>query len=267
MKFLLRICAPGSKWLFIGAFLLGALLICSITRCQEAVAPSDIEQQTDLEAGWGLEVDCNPRYVWRGLALSEGAVAQTSVWMTAENTTYNLWANTNLDAADGRTTNEVDLGLSWERTCKNVCLEPALWIYTYPNQEDAPSTAEAILKLSLLCGDLQIVTCHYLDMMKYPGAYFGDMGLFYQTQVGKHVDLESGFCLGWGSSKFNETYVGPGKFALNVLTFEVCATYSDSKATYIRPDISFTRVLDGDLRSELDDTDILNLGIAFGMEF
>jgi hypothetical protein len=242
------------------------MLLCC---CVVAQAPTVTEcsKQETPTISWGLEIDCNPRYVWRGLAFSEGPVAQTSTWVTARNFTYTMWANSSLDRADGGKTNEIDHCLSWAGKWGKADLEPALQIYTYPNQENSPSTAEADLTISRPVGRLSLFTRHSVDVHQYRGAYFAQVGLGLTKEVGNRGELESNVSLGWGSSNFNESYVGLRKAALNVASIDACLTYRMRGSTYIRPHLSISRILDSDLRRAVSDPSITVLGIAVGTEF
>jgi hypothetical protein len=240
--------------------------LCGSVAAQDQPAAIDEEEQVQ-QTTWGLESDYNPRYVWRGLAFSEGAVTQTSLWATARQTTYSVWSNTNLDSADGRRTNEIDYAVSWERSWREVSLEPTLNVYTYPNQVDAPSTAEADLKFSRPLGPLTVFTTHTVDLHEYRGAYYGDLGLSWQRELGKHAELESSISLGWASAKFNEAYIGPARSALNVGAFDIGLTWHTRGGTYVRPHLAVTRILNGELRDSVDDPSLVNFGLAIGAEF
>lgn len=216
---------------------------------------------------FGLESDYNPRYVWRGLAWSEGAVAQTSIWATGRGVTYSIWANSNLDSVDGRQTNEIDYSVSWEREWRGIGLEPTFSVYTYPHQQDSPSTAEAGLKLSRPLGPLTLFTTHTVDVREYRGAYFGELGLNYERELGKHAELESSISLGWASARFNEAYIGPSTSAVNLASFELGITWQLRGGSYVRPHLGISRLLNRQLRDAVDDPSLVNFGVAAGVEF
>lgn len=245
-----------------------ATLLAGFTVCPAlAQTTAENDEEAPSALSWGYETDYNPRYVWRGIPFSEGAVAQTSAWLTTRGTTFGVWVNTNLESVDGRHTNEVDYYISRELAWRNVTVEPTFQYYTYRHQEDAPSTGELGAKFSWQAGSFTLFTNQTFDVVKYPGAYFGDVGLSLSRPVGKQAEMECTLAAGWGSSKFNETYAGPSKWALNVASFEAGLTYSASNGTYFRPHIAFTRLLDGDVRESVGDSSILNIGLVVGMEF
>jgi hypothetical protein len=230
-----------------------------------AVAEEKGESSNKLS--WGYEADYNSKYVWRGIAFSKGAVIQPSLWVTSRGTTYTVWANGNLESRDGRQVNEIDYSLSWEGKWNKASIEPSLAIYTYPNQQDAPWTSEASVKLSWPIGKLSIFTTHTFDAYQYSGAYFGDVGFCYEKELSKRTSLESSMSLGWANAEFNETYIGPSKTALNLAAFDMSVTYNTKDGLYVRPHISATRILDNTLRNAIVDPGILTIGLAVGKEF
>lgn len=215
----------------------------------------------------GFEVDFNSRYVWRGIPWSEGAVMQVSSWIEKNGISFGIWTNTNLERRDGRHTNEIDFCLSRETTRGRLTLKPSFELFTYRYQEDAPSTGELALEISAPLGRFHLVTTHAVDVVKYRGAYFGTAGIVRSLELAPGTTFEASASLGWGSGKFNETYIGPRKWALNLISLELSATRYVSGNAYIRPHVSFTHVLDSDLRAALDDASILCIGLAGGMEF
>src|SRR5262245_60166899 len=45
---------------------------------------------------YGFETDFNSRYVWRGIAQSEGPVEQTTAWVSVSGFTFCAWGNMEL---------------------------------------------------------------------------------------------------------------------------------------------------------------------------
>ncbi len=241
------------------------LLLCGFAVAQEPQAADD--EADAKKISWGYEADYNGKYVWHGIAYSQGAVLQPSVWATAGTATVTAWANRTLEAVDGASLNEVDYTLSWESNWRDATIEPSLQVYTYPGQVDSPSTAEAGLKITWPVGRFSLFTTQTVDITEYAGAYFGDIGMSYEKELHPNTGMECSASLGWASAKFNETYIGPHISALNVASLDIGLTHTVKSGFYLRPHVSFTRILNGTLRDAVDDPDIVNLGIAVGMEF
>lgn len=217
---------------------------------------------------YGGELDFNSRYVWRGIALSEGTVMQPTVWVSAFDLTLEVWGNFVLnDEPNQGEFNEVNLIVYYSREWENITIEPAVIIYLYPNQEDAPVTAEGSLKLSYSMGPIDVYTSHIFDFVEYGGSYFGDAGLSYEHEFNTELSLEASTSLGWASAEFNEVNIGVSKSALNVAGGDLHLTYYLKEHVYIRPHVELSAIVDADLRREVDDPTILNAGLAVGMEF
>ena len=243
------------------------LLLAGRVAAQEAPATTEGEGENSKAITWGFEADYNGKYVWRGLGFSQGAVMQPSLWVTARGATFSVWANRELESVDGPQLNEIDYCLSWEGKWHKAILEPCLQVYTYPDQQDSPATAMADLKISWPLGRLSVFTIQSFDVHEYSGAYYGDVGLCYEKELSSRTRMESSISLGWASAKFNETYIGPHKSALNVASLGIGLTYTAENGFYIRPHLSLTRLLNGTLRDAVEDPDIVNFGVAVGMEF
>ncbi len=252
----------GAGWLTI-------LLLAAVFSPNAAYSQTPDEESESIVGAlsWGYESDCSSRYVWRGLRFSEGGVEKTSAWATVRGTTFGVWLNTNLEAVDGRHTNEIDYYVSREFGWRRFTVEPSFQYYTYRHQEDAPSTGELSAKFSLPAGRFSLFTNQTFDVIEYAGAYFGDVGLSYTGRTGPHTEMECAVAMGWGSGKFNAAYIGPSKWALNVASLDIGFTYSAANGAYIRPHISYTRLLDGELRDSVEKASTVNFGIALGMEF
>jgi len=217
---------------------------------------------------YGSEVDFNSQYVWRGIAYSDGAVMQPSVWVSAFDLTFSVWGNfvLNKEANQGEF-NEVDLILSYTREWENITVEPTLQFYLYPNQEEAPATGELSLMLSYPVGFIRLFTDQTLDIIRYGGSYFGEAGLSYEHEFRSNLLLEASVHLGWSSSKFNEVYLELPKAAFSVAEGGLSLTYSLKGSLYFRPHIGITTLVDGDLRDQVDNPTLLVGGLAVGLEF
>jgi len=218
----------------------------------------------------GFEIDYNSRYIWRGLPWSEGPVIQPSFWISAHNLTFSCWGNfvTGEEANRGQL-NELDLVLTYEHEWHNISIEPSFEYYSYPNQDplDSPSTGQGILRLSLPIGAFAAFTSHSFDMINYPGAYFGDIGLSYENRVSDKILLSISSFIGWGSFRFNDVYAGLGKDALNVAEGNISINFDLTDSIYLKPHIETSTLIDSDLRSAAANPVLTNAGISAGMEF
>ncbi|MCX7918179.1 MAG: hypothetical protein N3A72_00955 [bacterium] len=217
---------------------------------------------------YGVEMDFCSRYVWHGIPWSDGAVKQTSVWFVYRDLTVTFWDNYVLhNEPNHLQVNEFDLTVRYTKELGQFTLEPSFNYYWYPNQEASPSTGELAMKFAYALDLVEFFSNHNVDVKEYHGAYFGDIGLAYSREINPIATFESSLSLGWGSSRFNETYVGLRKSALNVIQAELAVSYTPKHCIYFRPHLAVSRILDGALADQLKDTTLVYGGIAIGKEF
>jgi hypothetical protein len=217
---------------------------------------------------FGAELDGNSRYVWRGLALSEGPVLQPSAWVSLAGFTLTPWANFAFREGDARAGfNEVDFTLDYSRDISSLTINPSFSVYLYPNQSDAPPTGELALALSYPVGPVSIFTDHSVDLIATPGAYFGDAGLSFESEVVSSLTVEASAYAGWGSARFNEANVDVNRAALNVAGTDVALTWSACGLFYLRPHAALSVILDRELRAAVASPLLIVGGLAVGREF
>ncbi len=247
--------------------LFAILLIPGIGLAQAA------EEEKKLRVNYSFETDFNSRYVWRGLAASEGAVEQSTAKVTINSLTFYAWGNRDLDRGLRRGEfNEIDFGASYAREWKKLIVEPAFDYYQYRSPVENPSTGEASLKLSYPAGRFRAFIKHSFDVLSYRGAYFGEAGLAYESRLGdsgvkRKMIVASTVTLGWASAKFNEAYIGASKPALNVAGARVALTWTPNRRLYLRPHFEFSHIADRRLRGHLTSPTIGNFGFAAGVNF
>jgi hypothetical protein len=216
----------------------------------------------------GGELELPSRYVWRGLAFSEGPALQPSVWVGAFGLTAWSWANLHLGQATAPDpTWEVDAGLRYTHEWDGLTVEGGFQVYTYPGLEDAPPTGELVATLALPLGPLVLSTEHTVDLIEYLGAYFGEVGVALAHEPADGWAMEWSFALGWGSARFNEAYVGPAIDALNVATGGVVVEWSPLELLYLRARLETTAVLDAELREAVGEPVLFVAALAVGSEW
>jgi hypothetical protein len=244
-----------------GFFFLGLMVYPFFVRGQAA-------QEKTGTWMFGGEADLNSIYVWRGLALSDGAVLQPSVWVSRSNFTLSGWGNfvLNKEPNQGQF-NEFDLVISYRGIWKNFEVEPAIQFYTYPNQPGEPSTGEFSIQVSYLIGSFVIETAHYFDFIEYGGAYIGEVGLEYHREISSKLSVDGALRFDWANAKFNGVYALWEKSAFNGMAVEISLTYYLKDFLYVRPHLEWNHRLDKDMRRWLAKPTIANFGFAVGMEY
>lgn len=217
---------------------------------------------------YGVEADFNSIYIWRSLAWSQGAVMQPSIWAGKSGFSLSVWGNfvLNKEANQGQF-NEFDFRLSYQYKWGSLTLEPAVQFYAYLNQPGEPTTGELSFKASYDLAPFAIETTHYFDFMEYGGAWVGELGLEYHQEITSELTLDAAIRGLMANSKFNEIYIGWRKTAVNSIVAEISLTYNLTDVIYIRPHFEWNKILDTDLRSWVDKPNIVNFGIAIGIEY
>jgi hypothetical protein len=107
----------------------------------------------------GVETETNSRYVWHGLAFSEGTVLQSTVAAYVGQLTGYVWFNQELQYRSTHLgLNEVDFSLAYSAGLGSLEIEPSLQYYGYPYQVESPGTAEVGLKLAYPLGAFTLLT-------------------------------------------------------------------------------------------------------------
>ncbi|HEX5037879.1 MAG TPA: hypothetical protein VFX30_12035 [bacterium] len=236
-----------------------------------AIAAEDEEAaliEEEAKISFAQEFDFGSQYVWRGFAQTRGPVLQPEASLSIYDLTLNLWANLvlNDEPHQGQFT-EVDPSIDYYLHFGDLEIQPSFEYYFYPSQVDSPSTGELSLWLAYALGPVKLFTDHIFDVVRYGGAYFGDLGISHERDLCKKLGLRTSGAIGWASPKFNGTYGGISKAAFNVFLWDLELNYRPWKHFYVRPHMQVSVLLDPDLRSNASDPTILSGGLALGFTF
>ena len=222
----------------------------------------------ESKISFAQEFDFASQYVWRGIAQTRGPVLQPQASLSVYDFTLNLWANLilNDEPHQGQFT-EVDPSLDYYVRFGNFEMQPSFEYYFYPSQEDSPSTGELSLWLAYALGPIKLFTDQIFDVVRYGGAYFGDFGVSYERDLLENLGLTTSGAFGWASPKFNATYGGVSKTALNVFLWDLELTYAPFRHFYLRPHMQVSALIDPDVRANAADPTIVSGGLALGLSF
>jgi len=241
-------------------------LFTSAALATEDDEPARVENPPAIS--FAFETDFASRYVWRGFALSDGPVMQPEASVSAYGLTATVWSNFVLNDEPGQGRfNEVDPSLDYRGRWGKLEFEPSFEFYLYPNQTNAPSTAELSLWLGYPVGPVTLFTDHVFDVKEFAGAYYGVFGVDYERELVKKLTLETSGSLGWASGKFNGAYGGDADAALNVFLWDLQAVYFPIPWFYLRPHMQVSVLLDSGLRRAAADPAIVSGGLALGVSF
>uniref|UniRef100_A0A7C4CBG9 Uncharacterized protein n=1 Tax=candidate division WOR-3 bacterium TaxID=2052148 RepID=A0A7C4CBG9_UNCW3 len=216
----------------------------------------------------GVETDVNSRYVWRGLVQDKRPVIQPSAWGSVGNLEVNVWSNwpTSVEAGAAGP-NELDFTATYSTAWAGTDIEPAAAVFWFPGQAEAPATAELSLRVSRPVGPVAVFSEHSLDVWDYSGAYFGNVGAAFEHEVSPALMTTVSASAGWGSPRFNTSYVGPTRWALNVVEVGAEVTWQVLPFLYLRPHFGASALVDPELRTAAEKPAGLVVGLALGSGF
>lgn len=252
----------------------GSLATASLTG---ASASSEVDADRESDSGTTdnalaleAEVDVNARYVWRGIALSRGGVAQPSASASYAGFTADVWASFDL-APERGTLTTVAPSLSYERDIGKLRLSPSLDGYVLP-ASSAWTTGEVGLEVSYPLGPIRVANHNHLDVVRHPGAYFGTLGLEAKHRLSRSFTLRGYADVGVGTTRFNEVYLETRTTAVNVVEAGVALKYSITTALYVVGHVEASTLVASSLRDFANSANSVggptlgNVGLTLGVE-
>jgi len=218
---------------------------------------------------YGFENDFITQYIWRGISYNEGFITQPSGWIEYNGFTFYTWASVTLNDKNGNPKgHEIDFVVQYVHQYESLQFEPSIAYYIYPNQEDAPPTAEANLKISYPVFDTELYTNICLDILEYPENLSGDFGLKKNLIENDVLSFAADLNTGWANKKFSETYIGisDGSEIFHFINCSIQMDYYLSENIYIRPHIEYYYIFSSLLKS-VSGNSLTNFGLAIGVEF
>ncbi len=186
---------------------------------------TDQDETVGNQFSIGAAFDLNSRYVWRGLAFSDGPVFQPSLWWGISPVMISIWGNYVIGNEQYRGQfNEIDYSIQTEHSLGSLGVVGNINYYTYPHQYASPATGEAELILSHSLGSFEMSLTNSLDFIEYPGAYFVSLGLGAPHYICDN-EFYHEFSFGWSSAKFNEVYIGANKSSLLLINYSASSQF------------------------------------------
>lgn len=213
----------------------------------------------------GFELAGKSSYVWRGLRLSRGIVAQPSVWASFAGWTFSPWANFTLGhKGDGWGLSELDLIVDYQRELWKITVQPTAAGYFYAGQWSKPE-----VELGLNCvywiGEVGLKTGHNIGVFPSTGNYFGTIGVSFSKELGCRLTPEISLAAGWGDAKFNQVNYGVEKWKVNVVESELGWNYSLNGLMMLKPFFELIVVPDRTLRAT-GGVDLIQVVIGLTLE-
>jgi hypothetical protein len=211
------------------------------TATPQPVLPAD-QGAEEPPFTWGAELDSSSRYIWHGVPYSEGAVVWPSAWLSAGGFTVGLWAN--VDRHYRPKFNEYDVSIGYERAIGKLTLSGTFSRYTYREISGDPgSTSEAIVRAAYSIGPGEIFTTNSLDVEKYVGAYYADIGYAVERELTPKSLLKMDASVAFWRT-FARKYNLPSDGPLGPAILNVALVQKLTAAVGVRPHVTFSRLLD-----------------------
>jgi hypothetical protein len=235
--------------------------------CWHGYAQDNEASGDDKLLSFGAEFDVNSKYIWRGVVYEDNLVVQPTAWVAAHGLTLSVWNNHTSQPGGGwMHANEVDLEASYAKELTGLETEVRFGYYSYPTQEDSPPTGEMSVKLGVPFRGFSLATNQSLDVVRYPGSYFGDMELTFEHEMIGGLGLELSTSAGWASAEFNETYSGLRKTAFNLVSGGAAITCPLWGQVYAKPHVEWFHIMDSELAAWTK-RDAVNVGGTLGIEW
>lgn len=212
------------------------------------------------------EVDLNSRYLWRGIAFSEGTVYQPSLTASHAIWSLNAWANVDPGVISGPQMNELDLTLAAATQWHDWSVKPSAVLYAFPGV-GTPATAELMIELGRAMGPWAPYTRHSVDIMEFEGAAYSAVGVNYTYAIPKRADIAANLEYGRGWWRFANAYADPSLEGMNVMSGVLSATFPLPNGVELRPHASWNRVGNRSVRDEISGPTPFQFGVAIGREF
>ena len=235
---------------------LAAAVALTLVSCQSLVGEGP--------ASGGASVGYTSHYWARGLAINlegalQGDISVTVPTADGGSVTLLTWGTMDVSNAvgDGSGTpgnggriSEIDLGLDYSRNIGDTLLSVGLLSYEYPNT-GAASSAEVYAAASWTVVGLEPSVAAYLDFVEAEDVYL-NASLGRSLELTEDVGLHLSASLGWMGPGQTEYYFGRDSSALSDLWLRAGLDWTLDPVTTLSFSLNGVRVLDGNLRDELD---------------
>jgi len=217
----------------------------------------------------GFELDFNSRYVWRGLASSDGPALQPDAWVTASGFTLNAWANVNLTTqAEQGGIDSASVSLAYEKEYAGFRFTPMVeyWGDRRIAGISDPPSGEFSVNISHAAGPVGVFLLQTVDSFKFRGATYTETGLTKSFTWGK-VTIDATLRVGWANKTFFEAYGSLPAGGLLDAGGEVSSNIPIGKGFYLRPHVVWTYLPEARVRAVFRPGSLADAGIALGFSF
>ena len=224
-----------------------------------------------------LDLSYVSKYVWRGLVPNPDPAFQPSLTFThTSGVALNIWGS--MDTTDvgegigygdasGNLT-EIDYTLSYSKSISNLALNGGLISYTFPHT-GADSTAEVF---GGVCfgGTLSPTLSVNYDFDQADGFYASFSGSYACNLTPNRktpTTMNLTGKMSYASANYNSFYFGTDKGAFTDFVLSASYPFQLNKMFKLTPSVSYSSVVDGDLRDAVSDPDVFYGGVTLSCAF
>ena len=212
-----------------------------------------------------LGADLVSAYVWRGLTVNDGLVAQPYVDVAADNFAVNVWGNYDIDDYDGALKSnefsEIDLTVSYALPVEAADISIGHIEYLFPN--GGTGTSEVFLStwLSLL-DNLSIGVDAYYDYGEVDDFYVS-AGCSYDLAFDSGLGLGASASAGYAGEDFTEAYSGAEDGGLHEYTLGLNASYPLPRGLSVSAFLAYSDSIDEDVLPDQDEDLFGGAGVSW----
>lgn len=220
-----------------------------------AICGSTMAQAADTPAiATKLDVAYVGRYIWRGIPQTSKAALQPSLTVSHKSgLSFNFWASQDVAA---KKVTENDYTFNYACTAKGIGINAGYIYYAFPNTSYL-STSEVYASAAFPVLLSPTLSINY-DTDEADG-FYASLGVGYGLPLGckSAQTLSVSGKVSFSSGSYNKFWLGQDKSALSDLYLSASLPISVSGSTTLTPAISYSTMLDDDLRHSVADPDNL----------
>ncbi|RJQ65195.1 MAG: MltA-interacting MipA family protein [Desulfobacteraceae bacterium] len=201
-------------------------------------------------------LDLNSAYVWRGITLNDGLVAQPSLDVSKNGFGLNVWGNYDIDdydnTLDDNDFQEIDLTAYYSFNIDKLDFTVGVINYVFPSS-GLPATLELYGTVgTTLAGGLSIALGFYYDVDEVE-SFYSDLSLSYAMNLSDKLGLEVGAKVGYAGEDFAEYYsTAATDGGFYDYGFSLILTYAVNDALSVGANINYTNSVDDDVLPDAD---------------
>ncbi|MDO8528076.1 MAG: DUF393 domain-containing protein [Deltaproteobacteria bacterium] len=207
------------------------------------------EQHKVAPVSFQLESDIFSRYVWYGLASSDGPVWQPSASLSGYNFNFTAWGNFVLDNEPNQGTfNEVDLILGYQNHFQKwgyaLSVEGDLFPNGTPKSLDfSTATLKTNIRVTHPAGPVLLFADFVGLFVSVAGGFYGDVGVEWQPKLVKNLSLDTYLLFGGGDEKFNRTHLADEGTRPNLIEYALSLPWTPNEKWTFTPTFHLTHLL------------------------